>query len=54
MPAASFVAKSLQILFISSALIFGPKVIFFTALILVHCAITMMVALTRGYGQPPL
>ena len=51
---ATLFVINLLLALILSALIFGPKVIFFAALILVPCAITMMVALTRGYGQPPL
>lgn len=50
----TLIVINLLLAVVLAALVFGPQVFFYVALALVPCALTMMIALTRGFGQPPL
>ncbi len=50
----TLIVINLLLAVVLAALVLGPQVFFYVALALVPCALTMMIALTRGYGQPPL
>lgn len=45
---------NLLLTLIAAALVFGPQVIFYVALVLAPLGVAMIVALSRGYGQPAL
>jgi hypothetical protein len=50
----TLVVINLLLTLIAAVLIFGPQVIFYVALVLAPLGLTMVVALSRGYGQPAL